>query len=64
MLENRQQLQALRESAVKKLQAENKRIIVFHEGKEYLYVEGKKVIFDGEERENKDEERKAITNQN
>ena len=28
MLENRQQLQALRESAVKKLQAENKRIIV------------------------------------
>ena len=28
MLENRQQLQALRENAVKKLQAENKRIIV------------------------------------
>ena len=46
------------------MKAENKRIIVFHEGKEYLYVEGKKVIFDGEERENKDEERKAITNQN
>lgn len=41
------------------MEAENKRIIVFHEGKEYLYVDGKKVIFDGEERENKDEERKG-----
>ena len=41
------------------MKAENKRIIVFHEGKEYLYVDGKKVIFDGEERENKDEERKG-----
>ena len=35
----------------------NKRIIVFHEGKEYLYVDDKRVIFDGEERKNKNDGR-------